>query len=134
MSRCADSPSTGYQVPRATTVRQTRPWARAAASRQAGEATLARFGASFCCWRSGLISTTFQASLVAFIARMTHAVGSTSHQRSPCIAERGKAWWLWCQDSPKDSGASQKTLVEWSSTSKRREPKKWQTELIDHVT
>ena len=72
--------------------------------------------------------------MVAFIARITHAVGSTSHQRSPCIAERGNAWWLWCQDSPKDSGASQNTLVEWSSTSKRREPKKWQTELIDQVT
>ena len=29
--------------------------------------------------------------------------------------------------------ASQATLVEWSSMSKRRRPKKWQTELIDHV-
>ena len=42
-------------------------------------------------------------------------------------------WWLWCQDSPIENGASQKTLVEWSSTSKRRVPKKWQTELIDQV-
>ena len=82
----------------------------------------------------GLISTTFQASLARRIARITQAVGSTSHQRRPCIAERGNAWWLWCQDSPNESGASQKTLVEWSSTSKRREPKKWQTELIDQVT
>ena len=62
------------------------------------------------------------------------ADGSISHQRRPCAAERGKAWWLWCHASPKESSASQKTLVEWSSTSKRRVPKKWQTELIDHVT
>src|SRR5215207_8289331 len=49
-------------------------------------------------------------------------------------AERGNAWWLWCQDSPNDSSDSQKTLVEWSSTANRRVPKKWQTELIDQVT
>ena len=41
---------------------------------------------------------------------------------------------MWCQDSPNESSESQKTLVEWSSTAKRRVPKKWQTELIDQVT
>jgi hypothetical protein len=38
---------------------------------------------------------------------------------------------LWCHDSPSEGSASQKTLVEWSSTSKRRRPKKWQIELTD---
>ena len=65
---------------------------------------------------------------------MTIADGSISHHLRPCAAERGKAWWLWCQLSPKDGIASQKTLVDWSSTSKRRLPKKWQTELTDQVT
>ena len=46
------------------------------------------------------------------MARMTIAEVSTSHHLSPCTAERGKAWWLWCHDSPKDGSASQKTLVE----------------------
>jgi hypothetical protein len=40
---------------------------------------------------------------------------------------------LWCQASPSDGSASQKTLVEWSSMANRRRPKKWQIELIDHV-
>ena len=65
---------------------------------------------------------------------MTIAEGSISHHFRPCLAERGNVWWLWCQLSPKDGIASQKTLVEWSSTSKRRLPKKWQTELTDQVT
>ena len=72
----------------------------------------ARFGAIFCAWRSGVISTTFQASFSRFIARMTTAEVSTSHHLRPCTAERGKAWWLWCHDSPNDGSASQKTLVE----------------------
>ena len=59
---------------------------------------------------------------------------STSHQRRPWVAERGKAWWLWCQDSPSDGIASQNTLVDSSSVAKRRRPKKWQIELIEKVT
>ena len=90
--------------------------------------------ASFWRWRSGVISTTFQASFSRFIVRTAQAVGSISQHRRPWTAERGNAWWLWCQDSPNESSESQKTLVEWSSTAKRRVPKKWQTELIDHVT
>ena len=54
--------------------------------------------------------------------RMTAADGSSSQARRPCAAERGKAWWLWCQASPSDGSASQKTFVEWSSTAKRRRP------------
>ena len=65
---------------------------------------------------------------------MSIAERSTSHQRRPWRAERGKAWWLWCQASPSDGMASQSTFVDWSSMSKRRRPKKWQTELIDQVT
>ena len=34
---------------------------------------------------------------------------------------------------PRESSASQKTLVDLSSVSNRRWPKKWQTELIDQV-
>src|SRR5215216_2179211 len=48
-------------------------------------------------------------------------------------AERGKAWWLWCHDSPNEGSASHATFVEWSSVSKRRLPRKWQTELTLHV-
>src|SRR6478752_4395494 len=69
---------------------------------------------SFCCWRSGVISTTFQASFVRRIARITQPVGSRrrSHARRPWNAERGNVWWLWCQDSPIESRESQATLVE----------------------
>ena len=45
-------------------------------------------------------------------AAITSAEGSSSQRRRPCTAERGKAWWLWCQDSPSEGSASQKTLVE----------------------
>src|SRR3954452_24208664 len=68
------------------------------------------------------------------MSEISAAEMSTSHHFRPCLADRGNAWWLWCQDSPKDGSASQKTLVEWSSVAKRRRPKKWQTLLIDHVT
>ena len=81
-----------------------------------------------------MISTTFQASPSRCIARITQPPGSTSHQRSPCSAERGKAWWLWCHDSPNEGSASQKTFVDWSSVLNRRRPKKWQIELIEKVT
>jgi hypothetical protein len=89
---------------------------------------------SFCAWRSGAMRTTFHTRPSFSIPRISHADGSSSRRPRPWAADRGKAWWLWCQASPSDGSASQKTLVEWSSTSKRRWPKKWQTELIDHVT
>ena len=89
---------------------------------------------SFCAWRSGAMRTTSHTRPSFSIARMTPAEGSSSRRPMPCTAERGKAWWLWCHASPSVGRASQKTLVEWSSTSKRRRPRKWQTELIDHVT
>ena len=78
--------------------------------------------------------TTFQASPTFSMPAMTSEEMSTSHGFSPWTAERGKAWWLWCQDSPSEGMASQKTLVDSSSTSNRREPAKWQIELIDQVT
>ena len=59
---------------------------------------------------------------------------SGSYQRRPCLAERGNAWWLWCQPSPNESSATQVTLVDSSSVSKRRRPKKWQTEFTLQVT
>ena len=67
------------------------------------------------------------------IAQMTIGEMSISKRPRPWRAERGKAWWLWCHDSPNVGIASQATFVDLSSTSKRRRPKKWQTELIDHV-
>jgi hypothetical protein len=74
-------------------------------------------------WRSGEIRTTFQASPSRCIAPMMSPETSTSHQRRPWLAERGKAWWLWCHASPSEGSASQATLVEWSSTANRRRPK-----------
>src|SRR5215475_9226204 len=78
--------------------------------------------------------TTSHARPTRFIAPISICDGSISYHFRPCAAERGKAWWLWCQDSPKEGMASQKTLVDLSSMSKRREPKKWQIELTDQVT
>src|SRR3954469_4933990 len=89
--------------------------------------------ATFCAWRSGLTRTTFQASPTRSIARISRPDGSISHQRSPWLAEVGKAWWLWCQASPIDGMASQKTLRDSSSVANRRRPKKWQTELMLQV-
>ena len=43
-------------------------------------------------------------------------------QRRPWKAERGKAWWLWCQASPSEASESHQTFVEWSSAAKRRAP------------
>ena len=61
---------------------------------------------------------------------MTSAEGSNCQRPSPWRAEVGKAWWLLCQDSPKDSGASQNTLRDSSEVGKRRRPKTWQIELM----
>ena len=65
---------------------------------------------------------------------MTAADGSSSHARRPCAAERGNAWWLWCQDSPSDGSASQNDVRRVVLDVEAPRPKKWQTELIDHVT
>ena len=65
---------------------------------------------------------------------MMPAEMSSSHHFRPWTAERGKAWWLWCQDSPSENGASHQTLVDLSSMSKRRRPKMWQIEFTDQVT
>src|SRR5262249_28553735 len=85
---------------------------------------------------SGLIFTTFQTRPAFSIARIRRPPGSSasSHQRRPCEADVGKAWWLWCQDSPNESTDSHATLVDLSVVSKRRRPKKWQTELMLQVT
>ena len=58
---------------------------------------------------------------------------SSSQGRRPWNAEEGKAWWLWCQDSPKEIHESHQTLRDSSLTRNRREPTKWQTELTDQV-
>ena len=84
--------------------------------------------------RSLVINTTFQASPSRCIARITQPPGSASHQRSPCSAERGKAWWLWCHASPNDRGASHATLRDSSVVRNRRRPRTWHRELIANVT
>ena len=101
----------------------------AVARRGAGDGGV-RGTISFWAWRSGVIATTFHTRPTFSIAADDHADGSSSQRPRPWRAERGNAWWLWCQDSPSDGSASHQTLVDWSSTSKRRRPKKWQTELI----
>ena len=69
--------------------------------------------ASFSRWRSGVISTTFQASFDAPHRRGSPTPsGPAPSARRPWNAERGNVWWLWCQDSPIESSESQKTLVE----------------------
>ena len=65
---------------------------------------------------------------------MTRLEESNSHQRIPWAAEVGKAWWLLCHASPKDSTDSHARLRDSSSVSKRRRPKKWHSELIEKVT
>ena len=78
---------------------------RSALSRRPGCSCLARCGgyASRCCWRSGEIRTTFHARPSRCIAQMIAPDGSSSQRRRPWTAERGKAWWLWCQASPSES-------------------------------
>ena len=58
---------------------------------------------------------------------------SSSRVRRPWKADVGKAWWLLCHDSPNVASESQATLVDASSVSKRRRPKKWQIELMLNV-
>ena len=50
------------------------------------------YAASFCSWRAGVISTTSHARPTRRISRIVIADRSSSHQRRPCAAERGKAW------------------------------------------
>ena len=90
--------------------------------------------ASFCAWRSARSRTRSTPARDSRRPPMSAAEGSISYHFRPWRAERGNAWWLWCQASPSDGRASQNTFVDSSSTSNRRRPKKWQTELIDQVT
>ena len=60
---------------------------------------------------------------------------SICHQRRPCRAEVGKAWWLLCQPSPKRSDAEDEVvaaLVVAADTG--GVPQMWQTELMLQVT
>ena len=65
---------------------------------------------------------------------MTMLEVSISYQRIPCAADVGKAWWLLCHASPKESSDSHARLRDSSPVSKRRRPKKWHSELIEKVT
>ena len=71
--------------------------------------------ASFARARSGVTLTTSQASPTRARPRISQPEGSSSYQRRPWKADCGKAWWLWCQASPSDGSASQKTFVDSSS-------------------
>jgi hypothetical protein len=46
--------------------------------------------------------------------QMNIAEGSSSQRPRPWRAERGNAWWLWCQDSPNVTSESQATFVDLS--------------------
>src|SRR6185437_9289650 len=125
--------------PRQTVRKEVRLGRGAEAPQTSQTPTPARMGPAWCsrsCWRSGAMLTTFRARPTFSSMVMTSAEGSSirSHRRSPCAAERGNAWWLWCHASPNESSASHATLVEWSSVWKRRVPRKWQTEFTLHVT
>ena len=80
---------------------------------------------------SGEMRTTSQARPSFSSPVMTQAEGSTWKRPRPWTAEVGKAWWLLCQASPKEKGASQARLRDSSSVSNLRRPKKWQSELIE---
>ena len=68
------------------------------------------------------------------IARMSQADGSSS-QRPQAVGGRARERVVVVVPRLAERRQRQpETLVEWSSMSKRRRPKKWQTELIDHVT
>ena len=54
----------------------------------------------------------------------TVARRSISKRRSPWNAELGNAWWLLCQDSPKESQDNHQTFLDSSRDSKRRLPQK----------
>ena len=82
-------------------------------------------------WRSGEIFTTSHTSPSFSSAQITPAEMSISHGLRPWRAEVGKAWWLLCHDSPKDSGASHSRLRDSSPVSKLLRPKKWHSELIE---
>ena len=117
-------------TPEAGRARRARRRCRPPSSRAAGAAAQRAVAAAFFSIRFGSIRTTSQARPRASIARITSQDGSTGQRLMPCEAEVGKAWWLLCHDSPSVKGASQSRLREWSSVSKRRRPKKWQSELM----
>src|SRR5687767_2157850 len=65
---------------------------------------------AFRLWRSGSTRTTSHARPRRSSPRITQADRSISHQRSPCAADVGNAWWLLCHASPSENGASQARL------------------------
>src|SRR5215211_4010736 len=83
---------------------------------------------------SGLMRWTFQTRLVASIPRISHDDRSNCHHSIPWKAERGKAWWLLCQPSPKANRPTSQLLRLASLVAYGRPPNVWQIELTLQVT
>src|SRR4051794_13911562 len=49
---------------------------------------------------------TSHAKPVFSIVQMSHQVGSGCHGCKPCLADLGKAWWLWWLPSPRPTSAT----------------------------
>ena len=80
--------------------------------------------------RSGLTRTTSQTRSTFSRPSITSAEMSTCQRSRPWVAEVGKAWWLLWKASPRVGIAISARLRDWSSVSKSRRPKKWQSELM----
>ena len=102
----------------------------------AGASGARRTGASSrrCCWRSGVIRTTFQARPRRFIARITSRrevdLPPAQALNAPRAGRRGG-----CGARPRRARGG-RARRRWSTcrrSSKRRRPKKWQTELMVQV-
>src|SRR5687768_11901862 len=90
----------------------------------------ARFASS----AAGVGVRTLRAKPIKASARMTSQLESNCHQRSPCRALVGNAWWLLCQPSPSANTAQTQLFTLWSEVWNSREPQTWQTLLMLHVT
>lgn len=56
----------------------------------------------------------------ALRVQMRYQVRSISHHSRPWRADCGKAWWLLCQPSPKDTAATHQQLVDRSPANRER--------------
>ena len=123
--RSTSEPSRNSRTSSASRPRASRP-----RSRRAGLPAPARR----CSWRSGLIRTTSQAR-PSFSSRVMSARRCRSPtSASPAGRRAGTRGGCGATTRPATGSRARTTFVDWSSISKRRLPKKWQTELIDQVT
>src|SRR6266566_3035793 len=96
------------------------PWIAPRRSPVRARLAQARVNFTACFW--GGILTTRQARPQRSSVQITQPPGSISRPRKPWNAEEGKAWWLLCQDSPKESHESHQTLRDSSRDENRCRP------------